>query len=160
MADVFTAPKFLDDLKVLLDADATLSTLTSPKYRSTTYWPSPAEAQTDVVSLGYRCTDDTEHASIGQQRYDQVVRCESKIEIIRPGAGESVAAAARLRATTILDRIHINLRDNRPTVGLQTIEARIIERDMQQYPSEIGDAKTPVRVCEIGFVIRYAARTE
>ena len=158
MADSWTAPTFLDDLVTLAEADATIAAF-DPAVTVYDYWPSPQESLTDALILGYRVRDDSEWAALAQRRADTKVMVECAIECTRPGAGRTVARAARDRVKDVLQRVHELVRDTPPTAGEQTISALIIERDMQQYPVAIGDASTPGRTCAIEFVIEYTART-
>lgn len=152
----FTAPAFLDALKTALDANATLTALTSPSVRVTTYFPSADEALTDVVILGHTVVSPMDPAALGQKRYKEDVTIQCEIRVIRAGAGETVAKAARDRAAAVLGAIHVQLKDSPPNVGDQTISAKITDREMIQFPSESGGA--PVRVCLVAFNVVYEAR--
>ena len=159
MADAFTGPDFLDSLVTKCEADPTLNGY-SPTVSVYDYWPSQQEPLTDALILGYRITDDSEWSATGQLRGEDTVRVECAIECLRAGAGRIPARAARQQVRDILQRVHEIVRDDRPVVGEQTIVAKLVSRDMQQYPVEIGDGKTPARVCSVEFVIGYTARTK
>ncbi len=155
MAD-WTAPDFLDVLEAALNVRAGITGLT-PTVRVLTYYPSVDEPLTDAIIIGYEVSDANEPAALGQGRYTETVDVECEIRVIRPGAGTTVAKAARDRVKNLLGEIDNELRTTLPNVGDQTISAHITSRNLAQYAYQAGAAA--VRVCLVEFTIQYKART-
>jgi len=152
---VFTIPDFLDELADQLEQRPNLAGATPP-IKVVTYFPSPKEDTGDVIILGHTTNTEMEPAALGNRRYQQPNIVSSEIRVVRPGSGERVAMEARDRAALMLTEVHLQLKEDPPNVGDQTISAHIANAEMLQFPSESG--AVPVRVCLIAFDINYEAR--
>jgi len=155
----WTAPAFIDLLQTRLLARATLTAM-DPPVAVFTYDPNPDDTVTDRLVIGYRVADENEPAALGQGRYEETVTVNCEIMVVRAGAGDVKAAAARTRAADILGELDNELRtDPLPQVGDQTTHAQIAKREMMQFPSTYGTAGAGVRVCVIRLDVVYTART-
>lgn len=152
----WSAPDFLDQLKTLLDARASLTSLT-PEPKVLTYWPSASEPLTDSIILP-TASDDTERVVMNptSNPSDEIVAVDGVVWVFRPGAGEEAAKAARDRAQVLLNELADQLRTTPPAV-VHSGRAWIADRDMDQRPSDSEGA--PGRACVLEFTIRYRART-
>lgn len=122
------------------------------------YAPSREESlSSDLVVIGAFISDDNEVVVLGAGRYDEIVTLESRVSVVRPGAGQVVATAAKTRAKELLGEVDTELRTNPPKVGDQTLRAAVASRDARFYPFQAGE--TAVRVAIIDFQIVYTART-
>lgn len=152
----WTANAFITGLKTSLAARAGILAFI-PVVRIVNYDPSIDEPMTDVIVVGHTVSDVNEPAALGQNRYQETVDVECDIWIARPGAGDTPANDARVRAMDLLGEVDNQLRTAPPDVGDDTISARIATRAMLQRAHHSGE--TPVRLCLISFTIRYEART-
>jgi hypothetical protein len=155
----WTVPTFLDAMKVKLEADSTLLAL-DPAVQVYTAEPSLQITGSDVIVLGYSGEDDDDESPpLGNASRDERQNINCYVMVVRPGAGETTAKAARDRAATIIGIVDSILRTDPPPVGQNRYAMRIGSRRFQQYPSEVGGSSTPVRVSVVDFNINYRART-
>jgi hypothetical protein len=152
----WSAPDFLDQLKILLDARTGLTGLT-PTVKVFTYWPALEESVTDAIILA--SAEDTDEQTVmnpASKPRDEDVTVDGLIWVSRAGAGETIAQAARDRAQLILNEVDEQLRTIPPAVVLSR-QAGIVSHRLDQRPSDSAGAA--VRVCVLDFTIRYRART-
>ena len=151
----WTAPAMVAALKTAIGARAGITAL-SPAVTVRTVWLPPDATPTDVVML-FGANDTNRPAAVGGSRYEETVIISGEIRLIRAGASETVAAAARTRMADILGEIDSQLRAAPPSVGDQTISALITNRDYKQFADRAET--TAVTVTLATFDIVYKSRT-
>lgn len=123
------------------------------------YFPSPDEDNGDSIAVGWQMTDDTEAIALGeQQRYDEDVVVSCRVNVTRPGAGETVAQAAETRAALLMGEVDTQVRTAPPSVGDQTFRARLTNRNSVSMAWFVGEG-VAARRCVIEFDVVYRART-
>ena len=154
----WAAPTFLDNLKVALDADATLTALT-PSVDVYTCWTGPDLAVTDCLMLFATDSDQT-NAVFGTLRQDENVTFEGELRVMRAleygTTTELVNKGARDRAKTIIDRL-IYLTAQRPVAGTQDLRARVSNVRLDQMPATVG--AVGVRMVLVNFTLTATIRT-
>lgn len=156
----FSVPEFLDLFKTQLDARGDLAALT-PDVRTFTFWPTFDPSVTDAIIVGYDATATVTPAAIGRNRVDEDVTLRCQIRVLRPGAGETQAKAARDRAQTLYAAVDNELRTNHPELAGPDDDvqyARCGSYDLAQFPTEVGDTPIPVRAAVLEFEAIYRAR--
>lgn len=158
MATDWTAFDMAEALRAAVAARAGITGL-SPTVKVITYLPSPDEQMADAIIIGYLSedADDTMRAHVGGDQFEEVVDLVSRIQVTRPGAGQTVADTARDRAQALLSEVEAEVRYNLPTVGDQSRNGKIIERDAAVLATNREGAGA--LVCALDFTIRYTART-
>lgn len=157
--ETWTVPEWLDSMKSKIEADATVSAM-EPDVEVYTAEPSAQVMTSDIIVLGYEGNDnDEEGVPLGQGSRDETQLIKCYVQVVRPGAGETIAKEARDDAASIIRAVDGILRSSPPSVGSQTYATKLAARDFAQFPSEVGSSSTPVRVCVIQFDIQYRART-
>lgn len=134
----------------------------APDPRVVSYFPSPDEDNGDSVAIGWNMTDDTEYVALGEQQpQDEEVVVSCRVNVTRPGAGETVAQAAEARAAELMGEVDNVIRTDPPSVGVQTFRSRLTNRNsvsMAWLIGPIGES-VPARRCVIEFDVVYRART-
>ena len=158
MAADWTAFDMVKALRIAVAARAGVTSL-SPEVRVVSYLPSPEEQMPDAIVIGYMATDsdDNERAHAGGTRFDEEVNLVSRVQVTRPGAGQDVADAVRLRSQTLLAEVDNEVRDNLPTVGDQAWAGKVINREsvvIATIREGVG-----AMLCAVDFDINYKART-
>lgn len=157
MAD-WTGFDFVDTFETNLKARASLTAL-SPAPKVFSWRPGEQEWTTDMIIVGHEFSDREDQEHIGPPAsavHDETVDVQGRIVVVRPDGADAVDTA-RTRATVLVEEVEQELRDNTPSVGVQTVWARITSHQVEQFvvPTEAGAA----RVCEVEFTITYKART-
>ena len=147
------------DFKDALAAQIDLSGLMDPTPRIVTYWPSPDEIDTDLLIVGWEASDDNEQITLaaGQSKYQEAVVLGCAALVVRVN-GDGAVGLARDRAEELLARVDTQVRNNKPSVGIQTISAAVTNRRSVEAPDSAGE-NVPTRVCVIEFDVTYRART-
>jgi len=130
-----------------------------PVPKVVSYFPSPDEDNGDSVAIGWNMTDDTERIALGeQQRQDEFVIVSCRVNVTRPGAGETIAQAAETRAALLMGEVDNVIRTDPPSVGDQTFRSKLTNRNSVSMAWFVGEG-VPARRCVIEFDIEYRART-
>ncbi len=156
-----SAPEFIDKFKILLDARGDLAALDHPP-KVYTHWPTADYSTTDEIIIGYSIRSPREPAAVGRNRVDETPIVDSQIRILRAGAGEEVAKAARDAGKVLITAVDHELRTNHPELADlndDVLWARIGTYDIDQFPDPgRGEPPVPLRVCVYTFEIHYRAR--
>lgn len=160
MSTDWTAFDFQTKLAAQVTTAITAAALDPPEPRVLTYFPSPDESLTDTVVIGHVVSDTKEQVTLAAEnaRHDEEVTLECVIRVMRHGAGEDTAKAARDRAVVLLAVVDDEVRSNKPKVGNQTLSANISSRTGAFFPW-ITQEGAGVREALIEFDITYRART-
>lgn len=144
----------------LVDQVGAVLNVDPPTVRLVTYFPSPDEPLTDTIIIGHTASDDKEQVTMAGDvsRHDETVDLECQVRVVRTGSGEEPAREAEDRAALLLSIVDTQLRTDAPSVGSQTVNARVATRDAVLFASQSSDG-VPLRVCLIDFVVTYKART-
>jgi hypothetical protein len=145
-------------LRIAVAARTGITTLV-PEVRVVSYLPSPDEQMPDAIVIGYMSADadENQRAHAGGPRFDEEVNLISRVQVTRPGAGQDVADAVRLRAQALLAEVDDEVRDNLPTVGDQSWAGKVTEREsvvIATVRENVG-----AMLCAVDFTIQYKART-
>jgi hypothetical protein len=145
-------------LRIAVAARTGVTTLV-PEVRVVSYLPSPDEQMPDAIVIGYMSADADEHqrSVLGMNRYDEGVSLTCRVQVTRPGAGQDVADAVRLRAQTLLAEVDGEVRTNLPTVGDQSWAGRVDERESVVIATLREGVGT--MLCAIDFSVIYKGRT-
>jgi hypothetical protein len=157
MSTTWTVAEFVDELKTQLEALPAITAL-DPPVEIRVSIPHADEDISDIISLGIDATDTKEQVALGSHTHDEQVLVGCMAAVIRYGSGDADAKIARDRAVTLVAIVDEELRENAPQVGTQTIWARVVARELETFPSSVGEDR-PVRVARVPFDIEYRART-
>ncbi len=136
-----TVPALRSALKTVIDAQLTTDAVTAVV---TEFDPGDEQTKTDAVFFG-SIRSQQEELAFGGSRME-TLNAEGFIRVLRPGAGDTVAAAAEDQAHTILASIETALRDD--------ITASGAVFDCVIAGHESGYATDPEgRICMIAFDI-------
>jgi hypothetical protein len=160
MAAKWTAFDFKNSLVTkTVAAIAIASPAYDPVPKVVSYFPSPDEDNGDSVAIGWNMTDDTERVALGvEQPQDEEVIVSCRVNVTRPGAGETVARAAEDRAAELMSEVDNVIRTDPPSVGVQTFRSRLTNRNSVSMAWFVGEG-VPARRCVIEFDVAYRART-
>ncbi len=158
MATDWTAFDMAEALRAAVAARSGITSL-SPSVRVITYLPNPEEQMADAIIIGYLSSDaeDEQRTKVGGTGFEEVVNLISRIQVTRAGAGQDIADTARARAEKLLSEVEAEVRYNLPTVGDQSRNGKIIERDAAVLATNREGAGA--LVCALDFTIQYTART-
>jgi hypothetical protein len=150
MSAQWPLPDFLDGFKTQLEA---VEALTGVAVH--TCLPGPDTDLSDRIILA---SDDvtgvTPWAALGQLRRTDRFSIPCRIEAIRPGAGETVAAACRDRVQTIF-QIVLEQLTTLPAVGSQTEKTDDINYTLKQGPL---DSPAPSRIASLDCTFTVSVR--
>lgn len=157
MSTTWTVAEFVDELKVQLEGLAAIAALDpAPEIRVSI--PHRDEDISDIIALGVDAIDQKEQALLGAHTHDEIVTIGCMAAAIRYGSGDADAKQARDRALLLAGIVDEEIRENAPDVGTQTVWARVSARELETFPSIVGE-DVPVRVARVPFDITYRART-
>jgi hypothetical protein len=140
-------PDFLDAFKTQLEAVSGLSGVNVH-----TCTPGPDTDTSDRIILGVEdITGVTPWAALGQLRRRDSFTIPCQIEVVRPGAGETVAAACRDRVQTIFQLVLEALK-TLPAVGSQTEKTDDIAYTLKQGPFD-GQAGSRAALLQFTFTV-------
>lgn len=150
MSAEWAPPDFLDAFKAQLEAVGGLSGVTI-----FTATPSADIDTSDKIILAHGdVTGTTPWAALGQLRRDDMFTIPCRIVALRPGAGETVAAACRDRVETLFELVLEELKDL-PNVGQQTLMSSDISYTLSQGPvAEVPNS----RACVLDFTFTVQCR--
>jgi hypothetical protein len=130
----------------------------NPVPKVVSYFPSPDEDNGDSMAIGWNMTDDTERIVLGeQQRQEEFVIVSCRVNVTRPGAGETIAQQAEGRAAELMAEVDQVVRTDPPSVGDQSWGYRITNRNSVSMAWFLDT--TAARRCVIEFDVVYRART-
>lgn len=160
MSTLWTVPQVCDDLKAAVAALPAITAL-DPLPEVRVSMPSLEEGLADYVVLGFEAVDQVkEMVGLGQHGHDEEVLLGCLVGVVRAGHGESEAVTARDRAVLITSIIDEFLRETGVEVGTQTLRMMLTNRELETFPTTIGDSDTAARVARVRFDIDYRARTD
>jgi len=148
MSAQWTVADFLDAFKTQLEAVGGLAGV-----QIHTALPGPDTDTSDRIILASATVEgSTPWACLGQLHRDDTYTVPCQIQVVRPGAGETVAKTCRDRVETLFQLILEELKDL-PTVGLQTIGAGDITYRLTQGPvAEVQGSRAAV--LEFSFTVQ------
>jgi hypothetical protein len=139
---------FLDAFKAALDARPGLAGVTVY-----TYDPSPDVDMAAVIVLGSgQITGNTPWAALGQLRRTDEMTITATVAATRPGAGETVAKAARDRAEALAVEVLEELK-TLPAVGDNTLKADDIGYVVDQVAAELAGVASRICFLDLTFTI-------
>ena len=160
MSTNWTVPEVCDELKAALIALPAITAL-DPLPEVRVSMPSVEEGLADYVVLGFEASDqEVTMVGLGQHGHDENVLLGCIVGVVRSGHGETEAVTARDRAVLITGIIDEFLRETGVEVGTQTLRMTLANRDLETFPTTIGDGDTAARVARVRFDIDYTARTD
>lgn len=150
MSAQWTLPDFLDAFKLQLEAVAGLAGVSV-----LTTLPGPDTDTSDAIVLAAdTVTGTTPWACLGQLRRDDTYTIPCLIQVVRPGAGETVAVECRDRVQTLFQYVLEEMKDL-PAVGEQTIGADDIGYELTQGPLAETQGS---RVAQLRFAFTVRSR--
>ena len=160
MSTLWTIAEFCDELVTALEGLSTITALTPlPEVRTSI--PSLEEGIADYIVIGFEASDQEKgQVALGFHGHDEEVLLGCLVGVIRSGGGETEAKQARDRALLIVSIIDEYLRETGVNVGTQTLRQVLANRDLETFPTTIGDNESTVRVARVRFDIDYRARTD
>lgn len=160
MSATWTVAEFVDTLKAQLEVlPAILAFDPVPAIRVSV--PHAQEDISDIISLGIDASDvEKIQTAMGSHSHDEDVIVGCLAAVIRYGSGDEDAKIARDRVFSFLDVVDEHLRETAIVIGAATLRApRVESRELETFPSQVGENNAAVRVARIPFDITYKART-
>jgi trehalose-6-phosphatase len=142
----WTAPALLDALKARLELR---TNIINWKTQIATA-PLGDETKPDAIVF-FGAEGSQEWAALGKLAKDDMFRVEGAIWIVKPGAGETVAKAARDQATARLKELEDELRAD-PSVGSVVMRCEVQSHQLEQGTNTSG------RWCQITFFLNVRQR--
>lgn len=157
MSTTWTFAQLVDALKVQIEALPVILAM-DPVPVVRVSMPHAAEDISDVIVFGIDADGTKEQIALGSHSHDEEVTVGCLAGAVRYGSGDAEAKTARDRALAFVAIVDEEIRTNAPTVGTQTLWARVTDYSFDSFPTDIGESN-PARVARVAFNIAYKART-